>query len=277
MTTLRVLLCLVFLAGSVREANAAKKKHPAPRHRAPAAAPAAASTSDADDSAGNTAPEAGADAKPAVERHATAKKAGVKSVSAESTSEEATSEKPAGGKQGLDFDFFGGQPGEGGQPTEASKAAAADAEAKGHTRRWMLRTHQILGIHTWVLMTGTVIVGQLNYNELYGGGSGDRKWQSPHRVLVLSTSVAFAATAAFAIFAPNPYPKPLHFDTGLVHRIAVIGATLGMVAEGVLGWTATHQADAGNPNHLRTMARAHQIVGYTTLGFLTVAGTVWLF
>jgi hypothetical protein len=94
---------------------------------------------------------------------------------------------------------------------------------------------------------------------------------------VISTSVAFAATAAFAIFAPTPYKKPLRFDTGLVHRIAVIGASLGMVSEGLLGWWTTHQANAGNPNNLRTMARVHQIVGYSTFGLLTIAGTVWLF
>jgi hypothetical protein len=141
----------------------------------------------------------------------------------------------------------------------------------------MLKTHQTLGIATWLLMAGTVTIGQLNYNQLYGGGGESTKWQTPHQILVLSTSVAFAATAAFAIFAPTPYKKPMRFDTGLVHRIAVIGATLGMVTEGVLGWWTTHQANAGNPNNLRTMARTHQIVGYSTFGFLTIAGTVWLF
>lgn len=185
-------------------------------------------------------------------------------------------------KQPLDFDFFGGQPGAPGVAKDQIRGTradsdAADIEAKAHTRRWMLTTHQTLGIATWVLMAGTVTVGQLNYNQLYGGGGGSRTWQTPHQILVLSTSIAFAATAAFAIFAPTPYPKPLKFDTGLVHRIAVIGATLGMVTEGVLGWVTTHQANAGNSQHLATMARTHQIVGYSTFGFLTIAGGVWFF
>jgi cytochrome b561 len=184
-------------------------------------------------------------------------------------------DKPADGKQPLDFDFFGDKP-TGAAAAEAA-AGAADAEQQSQTRRWMLKTHQTLGISTWALMAATVTIGQLNYNQLYGGGGGSRKWQGPHQYLVLSTSVAFAATATFAIFAPTPYKKPLHFDTGLIHRIAAIGATLGMVTEGVLGWWTTHQANAGNPNNLRTMARTHQIVGYTTFGFLTIAGTVWLF
>jgi hypothetical protein len=69
----------------------------------------------------------------------------------------------------------------------------------------------------------------------------------------------------------------MQLDTGLLHRIAVIGATLGMVTEGVLGIWASRQANAGNPNNLRTIARAHQIVGYSTFGLLSIAGAAWVF
>ena len=189
-------------------------------------------------------------------------------------------EKPPEEKQPLDFDFFSEKPVGAGLAEPAVKnpePAAPDVEQKARTRRWMLKTHQTLGITTWALMAATVTIGQLNYNQLYGGGGGSKKWQGPHQILVLSTTLAFTAAAAFAIFAPTPYKKPLHLDTGLVHRIAVIGATLGMVTEGVLGWWTTHQANAGNPNNLRTIARTHQIVGYTTFGFLTIAGMVWVF
>jgi hypothetical protein len=186
--------------------------------------------------------------------------------------------KAGGQNPALDFDFFGGQTGEAGAAGASEDAEALELSRQSQTRRWMLRTHQVLGITTWASMLATVIVGQLNYNRLYGDpGPDPNKWQTPHRALVISTSALFAATATFAILAPTPHKKPLRLDSGLVHRIAVIGATLGMVTEGVLGWITTHQADAGNPHNLRGMAMAHQIVGYTTLGFLTVAGTVWLF
>jgi hypothetical protein len=141
----------------------------------------------------------------------------------------------------------------------------------------MLTVHQTLGITTWALMAATVIVGQLNYNQLYGGGGGSTKWQGTHRALVISSTAAFATTASFSLLAPTPYKKPLRFDTGLVHRIAVSAATLGMLTQVILGWRTTHQAQAGNPNGLRDIARAHQVVGYTTLGFLTVAAAVWVF
>jgi hypothetical protein len=243
---------LVFL-GASNQAIAGKKKHH--KHTPPA-----------DDTSQTTEPskeEPTAD-EPAVDNPAEDKPAKAK--------------QPKQPKQPLDFDFFGDKAaGDGtGDSAGENPGLAAEREQQSQTRRWMLKTHQTLGIATWALMAATVTVGQLNYNQLYGGG-GTNKWQGTHQILVLSTSVAFAATAAFAIFAPTPYKKPLHFDTGLVHRIAVIGASLGMVTEGLLGWWTTHQANAGNPNNLRTMARAHQIVGFTTFGFLTIAGTVWLF
>jgi cytochrome b561 len=250
MKLLPALVFILVFVGASNQAVAAKKKH---HKRAPL-------TDDASQTQKAAAPEDNSgDDVPAADKPAAG--------------------KPAAGKPPLDFDFFGDKSagsGSGKAGGENSDAEAAEREQAGQTRRWMLKTHQTLGIATWVLMAATVTVGQLNYNELYGGG-GSNKWQGTHQILVLSTSVAFAAAAAFAIFAPTPYKKPLHFDSGLIHRIAVIGATLGMVTEGVLGWWTTHQANAGNPNNLRTMARTHQIVGYSTFGFLTIAGTVWLF
>jgi cytochrome b561 len=204
--------------------------------------------------------------------------AGTGEVSPEEAAAKSVADEHQPAKPPLDFDFFGAQPGAAGQGKPGSELSAEESELadQSRTRRWMLKTHQTLGIATWLALVATVTVGQLNYNQLYGGG-GSNKWQTPHRALVISTSALFAATATFALLAPTPYKKPLRLDTGLVHRIAVIGATAGMLTEAVLGWITTHQADAGNPHNLRTMARTHQIVGYTTLGFLTIAGTVWLF
>lgn len=245
MKKLSALLCVTLVLALAGQAEAAKKKKKA-HHRQPS--------------------PLGDTSQPAQE-------------SASSGNEEAETGKEGGksGKDALNFDFFGDPKGAGNKPAGVANLDETEVADKAGTRRWMLKTHQTLGIATWVLMAGTVLVGQLNYNQLYGGGGGSTKWQTPHRILVVSTSLSFATTAGFSLFAPNPYPKPLRFDTGLVHRIAVIGATLGMLTGGVLGWITARQADAGNPNNLRSHARIHQIVGYTTFGFLTVAGTVWVF
>jgi hypothetical protein len=185
---------------------------------------------------------------------------------------------PSGGEdKSLDFNFFAGEGGSGSKDEAASNRDAAEVAAKASTRRWMLKVHQTLGLVTWALMAATVTVGQLNYNQLYGGGGGSRKWQGPHAALVASTSVTFVGTGAFAIFAPQPYRQPLKLDTGLVHRIAVAGAALGMVSQIVLGLATRRRADAGNPRALKTLAQTHQIIGYSTFGLLTVAATVWVF
>ena len=126
-------------------------------------------------------------------------------------------------------------------------------------------------------MAASCIIGQLNYNDLYGGGSGGGSYMMSHRLLVYSSTGLFTATGIYALLAPQPYKKPLQFDTGLVHRIAAIGATAGMVAEVVLGFITARTADAGNPSGIKSMAKAHDAIGWTTFGFMTVAGAAWIF
>jgi hypothetical protein len=181
------------------------------------------------------------------------------------------SEKPAG----LDFDLFG--------PENAASAAANSADKIASTgvlvqkRRHRLETHQLLGLTTWAFMAASCIVGQLNYNDLYGGGSGRGNYMMPHRLLVYSTTGLFTATGIYALLAPQPYKRPLKFDTGLLHRVAAIGATAGIVAEVVLGFITARTADAGNPSGIANMAKVHDVIGWTTFGFMSVAGTAWLF
>lgn len=145
-------------------------------------------------------------------------------------------------------------------------------------RRSMLRTHQILGLTTLGLMAATVAVGQLNYNDIYtpgGGHTGD--FLVPKRMLGYSTFAAFLATGGFSLLAPEPYEKDEGFDTATLHKASVAMATVGMVSQVVLGFITGRTADAGNATHLQAMAKAHQVIGYSTLGLMTVAATVWLF
>jgi hypothetical protein len=183
----------------------------------------------------------------------------------------ALSDKPAG----LDFQFF--EPDAAGAPGADSAAKSATISDLSKIRRHRLETHQFLGLTTWAFMAASCIIGQLNYNDLYGGGSGRGSYQMPHRLLVYSSTGLFTATGIYALLAPQPYKKPLKFDTGLIHRIAAIGATAGMVAEVVLGFITARTADSGNPSGIKSMAKVHDAIGWTTFGFMTVAGTAWLF
>ncbi len=184
---------------------------------------------------------------------------------------------PAPGSKppGLDFNFFAAEPGATPGADTTAKDASVDQLSK--TRRHRLEIHQTLGIATWILMGASCVVGQLNYNDLYGGGSGRGSYQMPHRLLVYPTAALFATTGIYSLLAPSPYKKPLQLDTALVHRLAAIGATAGMLAEVALGFITARQADAGNPSGLKQMAQAHQIVGWTTFGFMTAAGLSWVF
>jgi hypothetical protein len=179
--------------------------------------------------------------------------------------------KPAG----LDFQFF--EPDDAAAPGADSAARSANIAEQSKTRRHRLTTHQFLGLTTWAFMAASCIIGQLNYNDLYGGGSGRGSYMMPHRLLVYSTTGLFTATGLYALLAPQPYKKPLKFDTGLVHRMAAIGATAGMVAEVVLGFLTARTADSGNSSGIKSMAKVHDAIGWTTFGFMTVAGTAWIF
>jgi hypothetical protein len=184
---------------------------------------------------------------------------------------QALPDKPAG----LDFEFF--EPDHSASPGADSEAKNSNISDLSKKRRHRLETHQLLGLGTWAFMAASCIIGQLNYNDLYGGGSGRGSYMMPHRLLVYSTAGLFTATGIYALLAPQPYKKPLKFDTGFVHRAAAIGATAGMVAEVVLGFITARTADSGNGSGLKQMAQIHDVIGWTTFGFMTVAGTAWLF
>jgi hypothetical protein len=171
------------------------------------------------------------------------------------------------------FDFFADDKDATVVNPDAERVAAAAS-----LRRSRLHTHQILGITTWALTLTTAVVGQLNYNDVYGSGggrTGNYLW--PHRLLGYATAATFATAAAYALLAPTPYKRPLKLDSSLVHRVAVVGAALGMVAQVALGFYTGRKADAGNGSGLQTDAQIHLGIGYATLGFLTIAGAVWVF
>jgi hypothetical protein len=129
-------------------------------------------------------------------------------------------------------------------------------------RRTLLRLHQYGGFATLGAMTATAIVGQLNYDDKYGGGGDTGKYRSAHQILAYGTTGVFAATGLLALFAPSPFEKPLRLDTATLHKTSMLVATAGLVAQVVLGIVT-----AGSEGSIsqRDFARAHQIVGYVTL------------
>jgi len=146
-------------------------------------------------------------------------------------------------------------------------------EERVQRRRTLLSVHQAAGLATWALMASTVVVGQLNYNDLYGGGGYTQRYRETHVALAGATTASFAFTGILALAAPKPYRRPLKFDTALVHKVAMGLTTLGFLGQVTLGYL-TH-----NPGTMdqRKLARAHQALGYATLGTMTIGAVSWVF
>ncbi len=174
----------------------------------------------------------------------------------------------------MGFDLFG--PATPPPPDALSPYVARQAER----RRTMLTLHQTFGIGTLVTMAATTVIGALNYHDLYGGGSGSGSYLWPHRILVGVTTLEFATAGFLAAFAPKPYAGEVSdrgFSTATVHKTATALATLGMLTQIGVGFVAARRAEAGNPRDRQTLARIHEVVGYTTMGLLVVAASAWVF
>ena len=148
-------------------------------------------------------------------------------------------------------------------PEEAKPdlAAAARLEKQLATRRTMLGWHQVGGFATLGSLAATVVLGQLDYSDKYGGGGDTGKYHAWHRWVAFTSAGIFAATASLAIFAPSPIPKPVRLDTATLHKVAMSVASAGMIAQIVLGIVTGSKE--GQPVQ-RDFALAHQIIGYTT-------------
>ena len=175
---------------------------------------------------------------------------------------------PAG--NGLDFDLLGDTP----KAPERS-AAEIELDRQEHIRRKMLNIHQIAGLTTLALLAATVVIGQLEYQDHFQPGAPNTaKWEMPHEVMATLTLVGFAGTGALGLFAPVPYPRKQRVDTTFVHKLAMSGAALGMMTELGLGlYTAGHEGFASQS----TLAQAHNIIGYTTLGLMSIGASAFIF
>jgi hypothetical protein len=150
----------------------------------------------------------------------------------------------------LDFDLLGAPP----------KSQQVDEHAL-RLRRTMLSWHQGVGLGMFALQLATTVVGQLNYNDKFGGDN-TAKYVQPHAILAYSTLAAFVAAGTLALLAPAPLKKDEGFDRVKLHKVFMFTAAAGMAAQGVLGFWA--QSREGYLNQ-QSIGTAHLIVGYVTL------------
>ena len=127
-------------------------------------------------------------------------------------------------------------------------------------RRLILQLHQGFGFATLVALAATVVIGQLNYVDKYGGNFTNR-YATPHEALATISTVLFATDAGLALFAPSAYKKPIRADAALVHKIMMGVAAAGFIAEIILGPLTA--AKGGDLNQ-RSFALGHVVTGYVT-------------
>lgn len=161
-------------------------------------------------------------------------------------------------------------------PTRPAAAAADPAfERRVARRRTMLELHQGLGLATWTALAATTVVGQLDFDDRFRGGGDTGRYRGAHRALAYGTAALFTTTGLLALLAPEPYLKrPARLDTATLHKVSMAVATAGMVAQVLLGVAA--RGKAGSTRE-RDLAATHQLVGYATLGAMTVGTVVLLF
>ncbi len=165
----------------------------------------------------------------------------------------------------LGFDLLG--------PDKAAAQPTAVEDAQVKKRRTLLTIHPLLGIGLVAAETATVVVGQLNYNDKFGGGPGSDRYRMSHRILAFTTGGLFVATGLVALLAPNPLGKEHQgVDRVLLHKIGMVTASAGMLAQIILGiYTARRE---GYQNQ-KSLAQTHLDIGYGTLAATYIAvGTI---
>jgi hypothetical protein len=188
---------------------------------------------------------------------------------AETSSKTTAKQKPRSGapKQALDFDLFN----DGAASTQRNEAL----EEKVRQRRMMLDWHQRLGFGTLAGLALTEVVGQLQLHDKYRGGGGSERFEALHLGLALTTTALYTSVALLGVFAPEPFEKrKTGFDTATLHKILMTIATVGMLTQVGLGiYTNAREGELDQ----RHFASAHQIIGYATLGSVTLGAVVLLF
>lgn len=193
------------------------------------------------------------------------------------------------------------------QPIAVAASATADEEADRQfaedvrMRRELGTIHRALGIATWVAMTATVVLGFVQYYNLYGIGAGQNDNPCvlgtavfgqdqcsgnplPHRISAITTSALYTATFAMSFVLPDPN----HASEGngaFAERLRIHEALrwvhlAGMLLQAGMGIALSSGAFGDRANDygtLQTVAVVHQVIGWTTWGALTAAGAIMVF
>lgn len=153
----------------------------------------------------------------------------------------------------MDFDLLG-------EPEKPPPAADTRAMRR---RRWMMSTHQAVGLGLVALQLATTTVGTMSYFDKFADGPNTNRYRELHAALAWTNVGVFVVNGGLALLAPAP---PGRRDAGIdrvkLHKIAMFTAAVGMAAQGALGVYTANREGFGNQERL---AQVHLGIGYATL------------
>jgi hypothetical protein len=182
---------------------------------------------------------------------------------AEKNSSGAKKEPSAAGAD-LDFDLLG----------EAKAPELTAADRRMGRRRWMMKTHQAVGLGLLGTTLATTVIGQLNYNDRFGD-SNTARYRVSHQVAAYTSLGLFAINGTLALLAPDPPRKVSRgWDRTTLHKIAMATAAVGMLAQGGLG---IYTARRDGYENQQDFGRMHLAVGYATIAAVAAGAAVMIF
>ena len=185
---------------------------------------------------------------------------------------------------------------------DAAPAGEDDYESQIKERNALTKIHRPLGISTWAAMTVAVVLGTIQYYNLYGffDGIGEnpcvtgdaifgqgqcRGTPWPHAISAGVTTGLYAATFTVSLMMPDPDDlssgKGEFAETLRLHKLLRWVHFGGMVLQAVIGIVIANNAlgldRANDYGTLQTLATVHLASGLVTYGALTWAGALMTF
>lgn len=187
--------------------------------------------------------------------------------------------------------------------TEAEEGADAAPSLGEQLRRRkkIARIHKAFGIATWSAMTVTLVLGGIQYHNLYGffadqghnpcvqgdaifgqGQCTGVPW--PHAAAAAVTSALYATTFTLSFLMPDPLDVAEQ-DTEAgrrlrTHKLLRWVHLAGMAAQIVLGVVIANPAlgldRANDYRTLQALSTVHMLTGFVTYGALTWAGAIMI-
>lgn len=177
----------------------------------------------------------------------------------------------------------------------------SDFAAQLRQRQDIATIHRAFGIATWGAMLVTVVLGFIQYYNLYGFGSReespcvtgdaifgqDQCWGHPwpHRISAMTTTALYGVTFTLSFVMPDPAGVSegdgAFAENLRIHKVLRWIHFGGMLAQIFLGFaTAQNWFGIDRANDFdaqRALATVHQGIGWATFGTLSAAAAVMIF